>query len=287
MPGPSAAARVDRAWILPRRVVVAAVVAGCCAMVLTAPGCGGPECGPGTVERDGVCVPSCAEGTYLGDDGRCHPIGGDADADIGADADADGDADGEVRVDGEGDGDHGGDGDADADADGDADGGADADADGDADADADGDADADVDDDADGDGAPDRCADEVSCAALARSMLELMNADRAAAGCSPFTWDDRLAAAALDCAVGMAAAGSMTGCPEMRARLAAHGLTTYADVSEFYVRNGSMTGAETVVATHAEAANYLLKCSFVLAGVGIAPSTDGRTMWFCQTYLTP
>jgi hypothetical protein len=73
----------------------------------------------------------------------------------------------------------------------------------------------------------------------------------------------------------------------MRTRLASQGLTTYADASEFYVRNSSLVAAERVVATHAEAPNYLLKCSFTLAGVGIAPSTDGLFMWFCQTYLTP
>jgi hypothetical protein len=261
----SGAAGIKHRRVLQRGIVVGTVLVALGATALPGWGCSGTDCGPGTVDRGGVCVAVCAPGTVRGTDGLCHPEGADGDGDEGGDADADFTV--EIPVDDDAAADRGGDADADGDADGDADD--------------------DIVDEAEGDGALDRCTDAATCADMARAMLELMNADRDAAGCPAFTWDDRLAAAALECATGMAAAGSMTGCPDMPTRLEAHGLTSFADVSEFYVHNPSLAAAELVVATHVEAANYLLKCSFTVAGVGIAPSTDGSSMWFCQTYLTP
>ena len=50
-------------------------VVGCIVVVIGGlSSCGGPECGPGTTENDGTCVPVCGPGTTLAND-RCEPDG--------------------------------------------------------------------------------------------------------------------------------------------------------------------------------------------------------------------
>jgi hypothetical protein len=254
-------------------IVLLAVCGGLVSAVLLYQGCAGTDCGPGTVEQGGQCVPVCGPGTYLGSDGLCHPLAADADADARDDgiAGPDADADAELGVDG--------DGPVDVPREADGEGGAE----GDAPAESREDIVRDIEVD------PDSgvCSDPTSCESAAREMFELMNADRATAGCPAFTWDDRLAASALECVNGMAAADSFSGCSEMGGRLRAQGFTSYADAGEFYIRHRTVVGAEDMVVTDEEAPNYLLKCSFTLAGVAVATAADGRSMWFCQSYLTP
>lgn len=114
-----------------------------------------------------------------------------------------------------------------------------------------------------------------------------MNSDRLAEGCSAFLWDNRIATAAQECADTMAAVGSVASCSSLDTRLRNQGISAYNDASENQVMNSSMAAAQAnIVSDHARSA-LLYNCNFVIAGVGIALGTDGRTMWFCQSYLDP
>lgn len=77
------------------------------------------QCGPGTVVRNGYCVPNGSDGDADADSDA------DSDSDADVDADTDGDSDGDADADTDSDGDVDGDADGDTDADGDADGDAD------------------------------------------------------------------------------------------------------------------------------------------------------------------
>lgn len=240
----------------------------------------GPECGTGTYERDGVCIPVCGHGTTLGPDGQCIPVNADADGDTDVDSDVDADSD----VDSDADADVDSDVDADSDVDGDGDADADADADVDGDADGDGDADADGGDDADLPAG--FCEEGVTCEELARNSLELVNEARAAASCDGLTWDDRLSAAAQDCANTMSEADDVRAClGSLGERLRAHDVRRFRNTGEQYGLDSSAEDAVDQFVAGDEERDYILSCGFELVGIGMAPGPRGM-IYVCITFLT-
>lgn len=141
---------------------------------------------------------------------------------------------------------------------------------------ADGDADSDLDADADADAGltPDQ-----------EAFFARVDALHAAAGCDPFTWDDRLAAAAQVGAQRMTDSESFDVCSDARERLADAGLP---EEDHSYVRQtcGFRSDIDTFVAELLDN-EHVADCGCELAGVGVVHSDTafGGGYFACALYV--
>lgn len=239
--------------------------------------CGGSaECGPGTEEQDGVCVPSAGGGGGADDLAGGDPAGDGmdgmdhdpADPGMGGD-DPGGDMPGDPGA--------GGDDPADPGA------GDPADPGNPADPGAGG-----------GGGDPAAgCDAGGDCSELARQVLDAINAARAAAaegacGGVAFAWDDGVAGVALAHANAQAAAGQMmVEDGSLGDRLDAAGLG-YSAVGEVYGRAHG-TPAEIVESWMGseQLRPYLTSCEYTLGGIGAAAPAAGGSAFLTGTFLAP
>jgi len=230
-------------------------------------GCGGSaECGPGTLEQDGVCVPEDPGG--IGGDGDADDLGGQDDpadpADPGPGDDLDpGPADDGDPVPGD---------------------------------------DVPPGDDMPGDPPPEDPADPAAgcdaggdCSGLAHEIFDAINAARAAAGegsCagSAFAWDDGVASVALGHATVQAAAGQIAvedPAGTLGDRMDAAGVS-WSAIGEVYGRAHG-TAAEVVEAWMGSdrLRAYLVSCEYSLGGVGAAVGPSGGAAFVTGTFAAP
>jgi len=220
----------------------------------------GVKCGPGTIERDGECVPYCGPGTYLDENGYCRPING-SDGDVDSDGDIDKEQDenidqqildtsNELEVDLSS-------------------------------------TDNSI-DDIEVDYQSDICEDQ-NCSNIIEQLYNLLLQDREeSCGQDSLELNDTLSQAAKEISDQMATSGSLSACSEvdLGALLQRYGIVyshaghfcggAYGSVEAAYDNFWSNTEIRT---------DYILNCRFSLVGIGVSPDPNASNRFWLDIIL--